>query len=55
MHVNTGVSIYQLKNRIAESEGIPCSKQRIFFCGHLLNDRERLKSIKIPKGFVLQV
>ena len=42
MKANTGESVYHLKRRIFETENIDPQRQRVFFCGHLLIDRDRL-------------
>ncbi|CAH1783559.1 unnamed protein product [Owenia fusiformis] len=48
-------TVFRVKKRIMEQEGIDSSRQRWFFSGRLLSDKMRIEDAKIPKGFVVQV
>ncbi|KAK2167253.1 hypothetical protein NP493_1283g00026 [Ridgeia piscesae] len=53
--VNSTDSVLKVKRHIHSLEGVESTAQRWFFSGKLLSDRMRIKDVKIPKGFVVQV
>ena len=53
--VNSTDSVLKVKRQIHSLEGVESAAQRWFFSGKLLSDRMRIKDVKIPKGFVVQV
>lgn len=55
MPVRTTDSVYKIKKRICEDEGIEVVRQRFFYSGRLLNDKLRIEDAKVPKGHVIQV
>lgn len=53
--VNSMDSVLKVKRQLNTLEGIESAAQRWFFSGKLLSDKMRIKDVKIPKGFVVQV
>lgn len=55
LYVRTTDTVWKVKKRIFEEEGIDPSRQRWFFSGRLLSDKMKIEDTKISKGFVVQV
>jgi len=55
LYVRTTDTVWKVKKRVFEEEGIDPSRQRWFFSGRLLSDKMKIEDTKISKGFVVQV
>ena len=53
LEVESDTTIAVLKEKLQDKEGIPCSLQTFYACGHILEDHQTLEELHIHKEAVI--